>query len=70
MSLEKRRLPFFLPCFAALRYDYLVDVLQRVGEHPANRVHDLSPPALEKTLRDKSTPLRFALLAGVVKSGQ
>ena len=24
-------------------YDYLVDVLQRVGQHPANRVHELTP---------------------------
>jgi transposase len=24
-------------------YDYLVDVLQRVGEHPASRVHELTP---------------------------
>ena len=24
-------------------YDYLVDVLQRVGEHPANRVGELTP---------------------------
>lgn len=24
-------------------YDYFVDVLQRVGQHPANRVHELTP---------------------------
>jgi transposase len=24
-------------------YDYLIDVLQRVGQHPANRVHELTP---------------------------
>ena len=24
-------------------YEYLVDVLQRVGEHPASRVHELTP---------------------------
>jgi transposase len=24
-------------------YDYLVDVLQRVGEHPASRGHELTP---------------------------
>jgi hypothetical protein len=24
-------------------YDYLVDVLQRVGQHPASRVHELTP---------------------------
>ena len=24
-------------------YDYLVDMLQRVGQHPANRVHELTP---------------------------
>ena len=24
-------------------YDYLIDVLQRVSEHPANRVHELTP---------------------------
>ena len=25
------------------RYDYLVDVLQRVGQHPASMVHQLTP---------------------------
>ena len=24
-------------------YDYLVDVLQRVGRHPASRMHELTP---------------------------
>jgi transposase len=24
-------------------YDYLVDVLQRIGEHPASRVEELTP---------------------------
>jgi hypothetical protein len=24
-------------------YGYLVDVLQRVGQHPASRVHELTP---------------------------
>ncbi|WP_374690940.1 transposase domain-containing protein, partial [Accumulibacter sp.] len=24
-------------------YDYLVDVLQRVAQHPADRVHELTP---------------------------
>ena len=24
-------------------YDYLVDVLQRVGRHPASQVHELTP---------------------------
>jgi hypothetical protein len=24
-------------------YDYLVDVLQRVGQHPASKVHELTP---------------------------
>jgi hypothetical protein len=24
-------------------HDYLVDVLQRVGQHPANQVHELTP---------------------------
>jgi hypothetical protein len=27
----------------ALPYDYLVDALQRVGQHPAKRVHELTP---------------------------
>ena len=40
-------------------YDYLVDVLQRVGEHPANRVHELTP-RLWKT-HFASNPLRSAL---------
>ena len=29
-------------------YDYLVDVLQRVGQHPANRVLELTPPTLRR----------------------
>jgi transposase len=40
-------------------YDYLVDVLQRVGEQPASRVHELTP-RLWKTLF-ASNPLRSAL---------
>ena len=40
-------------------YDYLVDVLQRVGEHPANRVNELTP-RLWKTLF-AGKPLRSAL---------
>jgi transposase len=40
-------------------YDYLVDVLQRVGEHPANRVHELTP-RLWKTHFAKD-PIRSAL---------
>jgi len=28
-------------------YDYLVDVLQRVGQHPASRMHELTPRLLE-----------------------
>jgi transposase len=40
-------------------YEYLVDVLQRVGQHPASRVHELTP-RLWKTLF-ASHPLRSAL---------
>ncbi len=40
-------------------YDYLVDVLQRVGEHSANRVHELTP-RLWKTLFSKH-PFRSSL---------
>ena len=40
-------------------YDYLVDVLQRVGQHPASRVHELTP-RLWKTLFANS-PLRSPL---------
>jgi hypothetical protein len=40
-------------------YDYLVDVLQRVGQHPASRVHELTP-RLWKTLF-ASHPLRSAV---------
>ena len=67
MSLEKRGLPFFLPCFAALRYDFLVDVLQRVGEHPANRVHDLSPPGSGK---NSSRQIHSAPLCTFGRRGQ
>jgi transposase len=37
-------------------YDYLVDVLQRVGQHPANRVHELTPRLWKQ--RFASHPLR------------
>jgi transposase len=40
-------------------YDYLVDVLQRVGQHPASRVHELTP-RLWKTLF-AGNPLRSPL---------
>lgn len=40
-------------------YDYLVDVLQRVGQHPASRVHELMP-RMWKTLF-AANPLRSAL---------
>jgi len=37
-------------------YDYLVDVLQRIGQHPASRVHELTPR--EWKMRFSSNPLR------------
>jgi transposase len=37
-------------------YDYLVDVLQRVGQHPANRVHELTPRMWKKNFA--ANPLR------------
>lgn len=40
-------------------YDYLVDVLQRVGEHPASRVHELTPRLWKEFFADK--PLRSDL---------
>jgi len=40
-------------------YDYLVDVLQRVGQHPANRVHELTPRLWKQLFA--SNPLRSAL---------
>jgi hypothetical protein len=40
-------------------YDYLVDVLQRVGVHPANRVHELTPRLWKPLFA--SAPLRSAL---------
>ena len=39
--------------------DYLVDVLQRVGQHPANRVHELTPRLWKQLFADK--PLRSPL---------
>jgi len=32
-------------------YDYLVDVLQRIGVHPNLRVSELTPPTVEAALR-------------------
>ncbi len=40
-------------------YDYLVDVLQRVGQHPASRVHELTPRLWKQFFA--SNPLRSAL---------
>jgi transposase len=40
-------------------YDYLVDVLQRVGQHPANRVHELTPRLWKQ--RFAANPLRSPL---------
>lgn len=40
-------------------YDYLVDVLQRVGSHPASRVHELTPRLWKQHFA--ANPLRSAL---------
>ncbi len=40
-------------------YDYLVDVLQRVGQHPASRAHELTPRLWKQLFA--SNPLRSAL---------
>ena len=40
-------------------YDYLVDVLQRVGQHPAARVHELTPRLWKENFAEN--PLRSAL---------
>ena len=40
-------------------YDYLVDVLQRVGQHPASRVHELTPRLWKQ--RFAADPLRSPL---------
>jgi transposase len=42
-------------------YDYLVDVLQRVGQHPANRVHELTPRLWAEHFA--ANPLRSPLYA-------
>lgn len=50
-------------------YDYLVDVLQRVGQHPAARVADLAPRLWKQHFA--ATPLRsdlYARLSGVSKN--
>jgi len=40
-------------------YDYLVDVLQRIGQHPADRVHELTPRRWKALFAAK--PLRSPL---------
>jgi transposase len=40
-------------------YDYFVDVLQRVGQHPASRVHELTPRIWKQLFADN--PLRSDL---------
>ena len=42
-------------------YDYLVDVLQRVAEHPADRVHELTPRVWKELFAQN--PLRSPLYA-------
>jgi transposase len=42
-------------------YDYLVDVLQRVGQHPASGVADLTPRLWKQHFADN--PLRSDLYA-------
>ncbi|MGB5010099.1 MAG: transposase domain-containing protein, partial [Candidatus Dechloromonas phosphoritropha] len=42
-------------------YDYLVDVLQRVAEHPADRVHELTPRVRKELFAQN--PLRSPLYA-------
>jgi len=37
-------------------YDYLVDVLQRVGQHPASRVHELTPRIWKQLFADNPLP--------------
>ena len=38
-------------------YTYLVDVLQRVGQHPANRVAELTPRQWKYNFADRPSPL-------------
>jgi transposase len=40
-------------------YEYLVDVLQRVGRHPASRVHELTPRLWKQNFA--ANPLRSDL---------
>ena len=40
-------------------YDYLVDVLQRVSQHPASQVHELTPRWWKQLFADN--PLRSTL---------
>jgi transposase len=40
-------------------YDYLVDVLQRIGQHPASRVHELTPREWKQRFSDN--PIRSDL---------
>ena len=40
-------------------YDYLIDVLQRVDRHPANRIHELTPRVWKEKFSDN--PLRSDL---------
>ena len=47
-------------------YDYLVDVLQRVGQHPASRVHELTPKLWKTLFADN--PLRSPLHSLHVKT--
>ena len=47
-------------------YDYLVDVLQRGGQHPASRVHELTPKLWKTLFADN--PLRSPLHSPHVKT--
>jgi len=45
-------------------YDYIVDVLQRLGDHPASRVHELTPREWKRRFCDN--PLRSDLYSAAV----
>lgn len=49
-------------------YDYFVNVLQRVGQHPASMVHQLTPRIWKQMLAPTRCDLIYMILPGDVRS--
>ena len=51
-------------------YDYLVDVLQRVGQPPAKRVHELTPATVEASVRCRFSAIAPARASPIARNAR